>query len=340
MIYPRLPYLIKIELTFGCNRLCDFCGLNSVWRTKEDRRLAFMSVETARVLGDDFKEWFGKRKIEFSLRGEPAINPALFEIISIFRESCPSGQLLMYSNGIIFRKRGKNFVKELFKAGVNVVILDTYEHREESILVARASGIQTIDYYEDKSFNPYYNHGEKTKIIVVMDDIGKRNKERVTRTLSNVAGNISPEAAAKYNIQLLAAPLPKMCGRPFKEIVIHYDGVVPICCVDWKEECILGKFPEDGGVRDIWNAEAFNAIRVRLQNKSRLHLPCYLCDFNGGFRLGLLPKVGDPLPDDQISRLIIGNYQKYDYLCNKYASQQKFFDQDQNGIRAILGECE
>jgi MoaA/NifB/PqqE/SkfB family radical SAM enzyme len=334
--YKSFPYVVKVELVEGCNRLCDFCAINTIWQEKKDRVIKTMAIELASAIAKDLGSWLGKRRIEFSLRGEPTMHPKVMEAVSLFREHNPSNQLLMYSNGIIPRKKGAKFLQELFKAGINIMIMDTYDHREECVEVVKESGIHYFDYYKDQSFNPYYNHEVDTKVIVVMDDIGKRNGDRVTRVVTNLAGNIPPVAAHKYGAAILAAPLKKMCGRPFKEFVIHQNGVVPICCVDWRDECILGKFPEDGTLQEIWFSDIFNVFRYRLRNKNRNMLPCDFCDYNGGFRLGLLPKFGVDFSEEEIDKMISWNYRKYDAFSSKYAREQKIFEPEKSGIRAIL----
>lgn len=336
--YKSFPYVVKVELVEGCNRSCDFCAINTLWQTKADKVIKTMPMDLVKAVAEDLKGWLGKRRIEFSLRGEPTMHPNVMEAVSIFRENNHENQLLMYSNGILLRKKGPKFIKGLFSAGINIMILDTYDHREECLSVVQESGIPFVDYYKNRSFNPYYNHEPGTRMIVVMDDIGKRNGDRVTRILTNLAGNIPPVAAHKYGVDILAAPLKKMCGRPFKEFVIHQNGVIPICCVDWRDELVLGKFPEDGSLTDIWFSEVFNIFRFRLRNKNREFLPCFACNFSGGFRLGLLPKFDVDFDEKTIDKMIVENYKNQARHENKYARKQKIFIPESSGIRAILNK--
>ena len=91
------------------------------------------------------------------------------------------------------------------------------------------------------------------------------------RVLLNHAGNVNPEVYEKYGMKKITEPLKKTCTRVFREMVIKYDGVVPICCIDWKRECPIGKFPEKS-LHEIWNGKEFNAIVLKRNEYKRYYL--------------------------------------------------------------------
>lgn len=314
MKYGILPHNTQIELVEGCNRMCKFCGIHSIWKHKEDRVLKFMDINLAIQLAKNFGEWWTKgKRIEFAMHGEPTLHPDVVEIIHIFRDYNPKAQLQLTTNGIQIRKYPE-LINDLFDAGLNILIVDTYTHRDVLINICKNSGIdKIIDYYEDPSFNPYYYHNSKIQVIIIMGDVGKKSGTRPARKLLNQGGNSNNKLLMELGVQLKQTPLNKKCSRPFREIVIHYDGTIPLCCQDWRHEFIIGKFP-DISLEDIWESDIMNTMRKILYNKLRINTPCYYCDYNGGFRLGFLKDMG-AVPTHPIEEIVdhLNKYSIYRY---------------------------
>lgn len=313
------PNNTQIELVFGCNRMCEFCGIQGIWRSKEDRVVKYMEMDLALELANNFGQWFGRKRIEFAMRGEPTLHPNLIDIISAFRQSCRKAQLQVTTNGTVLRKLGPEFIQELFKAGLNLLLIDSYVKYNETMEVAKKSKIPILDYYDpDNKINVYYYNSHKIRYVVDMKDIGKENKKKVTRIIYNQAGSVPNKIIRKYGGKVLEGPLQKRCSRPFREITVHYNGIIPLCCVDWKTEFTIGKFPDDGSLEDIWNSRIFNIMRHLLYNKVRIVRPCYKCDFPG-LRPGLLPEVEvEPYDINEIVRHL-KNYRKFESM---YASKE------------------
>ena len=115
-----------------------------------------------------------------------------------------------------------------------------------------------------------------------------------------------------------------------------FGGRVPICCLDWKHELIIGKFSEDGSLQDIWEGDVFESVRNLILDKKRIMRPCYKCNFNGGFRLGLL-KCGVFLEEDISISLLENHYLSCNKYTNKYVKDDPFFyDEKSVGIRSFI----
>jgi len=288
------PYNVQVELVEGCNRMCDFCGIQSIWKYPKDRKIHYMDPILAERIALDLGGWFegrGKR-VEFAMHGEPTLHPDLIHILSEFRRLYPAAQLQITTNGIKLLK-GKPSIDSLM-VHTNVLIIDTYDNRQKVSELLKGVQWPVYDYYDDpKAPNPYHYHNAKFKGIYLFRDLGSAGK-KATRVILNHAGNSDPAKLAKLGIPKIPVPLAKKCSRPFRELIIHWDGTVPICCMDWRHEHIIGKFPYEGGFKKLWNKLAFQIIRELLYAKDRNFLPCYRCDYNGGFRLGFLKRPGLP----------------------------------------------
>lgn len=287
----NLPNNTQIELVEGCNRMCKFCGIYGIWKHKKDRKIKKMDLDFAINLSQSFGRWWkdkGKR-IEFAMHGEPTLHPNLLEIINKFRLNNPLAQMQMTTNG---SRLTTKLVRELFKSGLNILLIDLYDEKtsKKCRCVLENIGIKVTDYYSPNSINPYYYKNSTDQNIILIGDLATENNKKRTRKILNHAGNVNPKYWDEFNILPVRQPLQKKCSRPFRELAVHWDGTVPICCIDWKHEFIVGKYPDDGELWDLWESKIMNTVRYLLFEKQRWFRPCYKCDYNGGFRLGLLDR--------------------------------------------------
>jgi MoaA/NifB/PqqE/SkfB family radical SAM enzyme len=329
--YPA-PSLIQLEMTEGCNRRCSFCGIHSLYRNKMDIRYKFVTVETAYKISKDLNDWLPKIRIECALEGEPLLNKNASLILQAFREEFNKCQLQVTSNMDSLKKGKKEFndkkIDELFKSGLNILVADYYgESFDMSYneffegLNKASNGLPVYDYYEDK-VNPWTYHGNDISMIIVIDNTHERDEQRL---LNNQAGNIDPELVRINNLQTDIQNLPKLakCQQPFLEMFIKHDGAVPFCCMDWNREHIIGKFPEDGKYKEIWNKYHFNLIRKLLYEQRRdLLTPCNRCNYKGH----KLDSLKDPFNDINLDLKYISNIVKKMQIenlkyANKYATQ-------------------
>jgi len=335
MVPITLPYNIQIELVEGCNRMCDFCGIHSIWSHAADRKIKFMEEWMFKGIANSLKDWgFNAKRVEFAMHGEPTLHPLLPQVIKCYRESLPLAQLQVTTNGIKLLEKGPLYITELFNNGLNILIVDTYVKKEEILKVLHGvTSAKLLNYYVD-SYNCYHYHGNKDKVIVLMGDLGEVSGTRKARTIINHAGNGEVHNLRKYGVVPLQAPLVKKCSRPFREISVHYDGTISLCCLDWRHEAVMGKFPEEGSFEQIWNSPIFKTLRDQLYSKKRDIRPCYRCDYNGGFRLGFLkaPNKEGLLTDSEVLR----HFTIYSKYCHNNAKDPIKYVQKNTGINTFF----
>jgi len=276
------PWSIQIEFSKGCTRLCKWCGLSSI-RTKPKQDLCFMSLDLATDIAKQLGAWFDRKRVEFALRGEPTLNPNCTEIVSIFRKYFSKAQLMLTTNGDIIRKNF-DMINNLFNAGLNILLVDvydnTFEQWKEKLSILE---YDFYDFFKDKS-KVYTYKGYKNKEIIIMDNISTTSGRCSIRVLNNQGGSVN---CPELGITPLRYPLLRRCSNPFRELVVFNDGSVPICCMGgYKNEFIVGKTPEQS-LKEIWNSDLYNAVRVFLFHKQRVFEPCSSCDYKG-YKLGLL----------------------------------------------------
>ena len=284
------PFTLKVELTQGCNLRCDFCAIAGI-QEKQGRDYHFMTLETAERVASEVKRVGWNVRVEFTMHGEPSMNPNRNAIITTFRKHLPRTQLMMTSNGggLLGGKEGiVGNLHALFEAGLNVYAFDAYEAVNIHVKVEEAfqQYIKTggplpfgyARYPEDRAFTPYQRFPKGTRIFIRLHDISKP-QAGTHNHLSNHAGVIKPKNDTMDG---------RRCARPFRELPIRHDGRVAICCDDWRGKFKIGdvtKTPID----EVWQAPVLQSARRYLYRGMRSALePCRGCD-SRSHRVGLLP---------------------------------------------------
>lgn len=292
------PWSVQLELVEGCNRICDFCGLNAI--RERVGNYEYMTIGTLRSVALSLARWVPRIRIEFAMHGEPLMHPEAPEFIRALRSYVPKAQIQLTTNGrqLLKETLRKTFI--LFEAGCDFLVVDTYEPEAEHVREAIRSlhpGVAILDFYDDcvpRGISPWHNHRRKlSNTIILMDDLGKRDGEVKSRTIQNHAGNTPHHVKPT-----LSEPLAKKCTLPFREITVAWNGNVNHCCHDWGHEYVCGNVNE-ATLEEIWNGPAFVAVRRKLYAKQRDFTPCSRCDYSGGGRMGLLEPQDPPTSADE-----------------------------------------
>ena len=90
----------------------------------------------------------------------------------------------------------------------------------------------------------------------------------MTSALENRGGNI--DDAEELNPHAMRAM--EDCIRPSRDLMILFNGDVPLCCVDWFRTTIVGNVSTER-IRDIWHGEALEEIRNALRKGEVDRLP-------------------------------------------------------------------
>ncbi len=302
---PRhLPYSLKPEFVRGCTMRCVFCGLrNQPWA---EEKYEYISAELWGQYVEAVAVWRPRVRVEIANRGEPTVHPHFLELIRMGRAALPKAQFLVSTNGDLSDQIGLKEFRELIREaqtrGVNCFLLDCYTPKRLREFRELFAGDANL--FFDDGANPYPYRGPDWRALIIKDactyksEDGRAPKENVILNYHNQGGNaiVDGTAARMYpNVTALAAPLERMCVRPFREMPIWFDGSVPLCCDDWGDKHIVGRFP-DQTLPELW--DALDPARRELVKKNRAGLsPCNKCSEGQGKRFGLeLNWFGDRAP--------------------------------------------
>jgi len=285
------PFSMQVEMVEGCNLYCDFCGLQGI-RTRKDKNYKYMDMYDAATLAMQIRDADWNVRIEFAMHGEPTMHPNCADIIDIFRRTLPRHQLMMTSNGGGLLPDPLAKLEELFDNGLNLFAFDAYDAVKIKEKVDRSinntSRSFDVHQYPESKISPHSRYPVGTRKFIRMDDISTATTGSHS-SLNNHCGAAFPP---------LAEPLQARCAKPFREIAIRYDGMVAICCNDWRGQFQVGNV-YDIGLEGVWQHPRYVTARKALYNRRRdLISPCDVCDAKS-YRVGLLPdkKGKEDLPE-------------------------------------------
>jgi MoaA/NifB/PqqE/SkfB family radical SAM enzyme len=330
------PWSIQLEVVEGCNYSCWFCGIHSV-RAKDTPEVGWnqfneMPVSLVKAMFEETQTWLpGGVRVELDNHGEPTLHSKFPQVIAAIRRD-RKAHIQLQTNGSMIEdwKVFKECVDEWFARGLNLLAINAYKrwwgkpqpdvkNRYELFMayakqyVKKHSEIPVIDHYynnpEHKSIYRRYN--TKSRQIFVLDDLGEVNSKKrtesgrpVSKDINNEAGN-SPEKPLQNLLGQapITEPLEKKCTRPFRELNMGYNGIVPVCCYDWSTQIPVGKFPNQS-LQAIWESVQLNVIRELLYRKNRDMTPCSVCSYNGGWRQGLIKAPGMHESDEELQQMV------------------------------------
>lgn len=296
------PFNVTFELTEGCNLSCPFCAVSAI-QEKQGRGYKFMERETMVSALEQIRDLGWNCRVGFAMRGEPTMHPDYAGMVRLVREYLPRVHMTMLSNGggIVRRPGPLDNVRALFDAGLNVLGLDDYENvnyvpkifediQERMKLPAMESGtmyggaLGGFTYYkypEDLRGNPHMRRPRGTRMLVRIRDISAQSKDKKIGNhgkLFNYAGLAFPPDDSMSG---------KRCHHPFRQLAVHHDGNVPLCCNSWDSPYHVGNVVTDG-VEACWQSNAMGAAREKLYRGQRDFAPCKGCNHRS-YRVGLLP---------------------------------------------------
>jgi len=236
---------IFIETISYCNNDCAFCPASCKSGVKNPQN--FMSEDLYLKILKELKDISFKGSLAFHCNNEPLLDRRLASWVKKARDLLKDNYFYLYTNGVFI---DVGLVNELFEAGLNRIIVNNYN--DEYILNP------SIRKLVEDSFML------KGEVIV--------NYRVKSDYLGNRAGE-SPNAGS-----FLKKPLNIICPRPLRELVVGYDGTVPLCCADGVWKVKMGNLRETS-IKDIWFSDFFKMVRKSLSMGDRKSTEiCKACD--------------------------------------------------------------
>jgi len=262
---------ISIETSKVCNRTCWFCPAEQRGKKQQlmtDQLYSKILHELADLNFDGVVQWF--------FINEPLMDKLWPTRIALLRTLVPKCTIHLTTNWDLMAKRSTDeqvdVIRKLFEAGVNSLNINDYDQKgyDEAIKsAARDLGLPV----------PLPSHcwkkiGPRKRVL----SCGPLPKTLHTRTGYTKLENI--ETFWKGGSQRGR----KHCPRPFRHIVVQYDGKVPLCCtvdptnteVEWMADI------NQVSLVEAWNTKRMWEYRSLLQDGKRAG-QCAKCDAKFSF---------------------------------------------------------
>ena len=295
--YPRLipyPKKIFIEPTNICNLRCPLCSNKDM----DPKKKGMMSLENFKKIVDNLGP--SVKKVQLDQFGESLLNRDFFKMVKY----CNEKGIITWvdTNATMLHKFDP---EEIFSSGLNSIIFavdgvtkGVYEQYRVGADFEQV--IENIrNFCSEKRRRSLSTPTTCIQFVVTkvnqhqITEIGKLAKEIGADYLSIKSAHYLGEHNAKLRRELIDRWIPDssrshylnatksstghfdICQFPFRTLVINWRGEVVLCCLDFKNEYILGNVL-DQPLNEIWKSKGYDEIRREVVNRE-LEI-CRRCD--------------------------------------------------------------
>jgi MoaA/NifB/PqqE/SkfB family radical SAM enzyme len=276
----RLPSKVTLELFDGCQLRCPLCPTGQ--RLQPERVHGPIAIETVRKLLDEVGDHV--KVMELFNWGEPFLHPKACEIIRMIADRgirtvvssnlqrIPDPQKLVESglSELIFSCHGMTQPNyEKYMVGGNLAT--ALDNLDRILVVAGATPRMKIVLrfvvfaHNEHEFSLAHERfqGKPVELEAAPMRIDMRDEILAVpgRNLQ-LYGQWVPDSSRFYDKKAgRARRAPAGCNLPFEEVTIGVDGAVTTCCSVYDRQHTVGNFLSDGGLRAVWNGEAYQQAR-------------------------------------------------------------------------------
>lgn len=285
---PELPYMLEIEPSNICNMNCLFCG-----RQIMNRPLGYMDYGLYTRLIDEvagFEDFVGISS--FAGWGEPLLHPLIYHMIKYANRAGVKTSLI--TNGLKLDERvldaGIDHVKVSFQ-GANIGEYDKL--RKQGAYPGIVRNVEKLVNYRDKN-----NLHTFIQVSTSVTDESDADIQAFKAFWENVVDEIYVDYTKWQRVLKVERVWKYLQGKPsvftdghirddyksktfrnrpcvdvYTRLVIHQDGIVPVCCSDFSRQVILGDV-NDMSLKDVWDSARMAEIRRNIHNLRF----CQLCN--------------------------------------------------------------
>lgn len=295
-VIPRAtPFAVFIDPCGACNFKCCFCPCNnSQYRVKERHQAMSWDIFQRALQG--LKTWAQRDREagndETSLKvvnlygfGEPLMNPRIANMVCALKESQVCREIRLFTNGALLTEE---LGQQLIDAGldilrVSVEALDSDGYRELcGVDIQFDQIVENVAAYYRRSRG---TSSQVTAKIVSATLKGPEDLDRFNAIFEPISdyyfvedlGNNWPEFdemkmpdqehVQGHKLHFARNEARRICTLPFTDMMVHSDGTVSACCVDWKAGTAYGNLAEQS-LDGIWRGQRLRAFQLMHLDRS------------------------------------------------------------------------
>ena len=276
--FEKIPFRVMVENTNVCNANCVFCPHRIMKRKKGAMPMDLFKkiVDQCRKEGIDYLTIYGF--------GEPLLDPRFEEKVTLAKELGIARVTTNTNAMYLTRERSRKIIA----AGIDEIYISFDAATKKTYRQIRPGlDFKTVE----KNINDLVEEkkrqgGQKPEIILsfVETETNKKETEKYLSKWKNKVDHVSISQLHNWTGAVDCGGLENgrrdPCRLLWTDMVISWDGRVPLCCNDYENKIILGNIKRQT-IREIWGGKKMKGVR-RLHQKgkfSELSL-CKKCQYN------------------------------------------------------------
>ena len=274
------PYGIDLDPSGKCNFHCRFCPCNNESYNKE-RRNTLLEFDLFLKICDDLAQFDESlRVITLQGFGEPLLNPNLCNMAAILRSRNLAERIVFTTNASLLT--GK--IECLADCGFSLIMLSLYASDRESYRQVTGVAVNTEELRNNIENLFIKTRKGNTKLaikLMLKSEDDDNYKVKMFKEYTDITDYIFPyfenNAWPDFVVSDANTKSDKniRCYLPFIRMMINSGGYMVLCCVDWKQDVIIGDLRKQS-LKEIWEGEKLRNIwRDKLLGK--LPVSCAAC---------------------------------------------------------------
>jgi len=262
-IISDFPLHLDIETTNVCNLKCPMCPRTILLEHNEFSTQGYMTDEEYKNIIDQAVK-NGTKSIKLNYLGEPLLHPSVVWQVKYAKEQGIL-DVMMNSNGDLLTKE---LSQDLLEAGLDKLFIsfdsispDIYEIQRKGTNLGKViDNVYNFALLRNKSFK---NTHLRLSMVMYKTEEYLAQFEGLKIMWKNLVDAVGYGFYTERDSDK-ANTYPKVdgfyCEQLFQRMFIKYTGNVTVCCVDDKDEYIVGNWRKEKLI-DIWTSDKYKNIR-------------------------------------------------------------------------------
>ncbi|WP_295749326.1 radical SAM/SPASM domain-containing protein [uncultured Oscillibacter sp.] len=301
----KTPYSINIDPCNICNFKCKFCAVQTSGEALNFKK-QMMPLPLFEKIVDDLSAFPDKLKLLGVVgNGEPLLNPDFPQMVRYVKDKGIANLVETNTNG---SKLNPELNQALIESGLDRIRISVEAVSEEGYLEIAGVNIDLERFiYNIKDLHRRSIHaGGSCEIYIKTVDAAVDTEEKRAlffRLFESACDKIFIDHVIplwadwqdihdRFSIQKVGVhgqdvQTIQVCPYPFYSLCINSDGMVVLCCADWKRELVVGDLKKQT-MMEIWNGEALRTFWIDMLSGhkepysmcKKCQLPMYDCNDN------------------------------------------------------------
>jgi radical SAM protein with 4Fe4S-binding SPASM domain len=277
---PEFPLHLDIETTNVCNLKCPMCPRTILLDKKEFSSQGYMSKEEYKNIIDQAVK-YGVKSIKLNYLGEPLLHKDVVWQVEYAKQQGIL-DVMMNSNGDLL---SKELSHELLEAKLDKMFIsfdsiapDIYETQRKGTSLGKV--IDNLYYFVKLRNEKYPNTHIRVSMVMYDTPEFRAQFEGLKSMWKNLVDAVGYGFYNERDTNKMGE-YPKVdgfyCEQLFQRMFLKYNGNVTVCCVDDKDEYIVGNWREQD-LKELWHSPAYKNIRQKhLENNYNCIDMCAKC---------------------------------------------------------------